>query len=326
MTHSDRLDACNQEKPDEPHDHLHLINLMSATTNIMFGFLGGAFVVGLPMWRSLRRRSVRALEAERRAQGVERLAEIGSMTSGLAHEIKNPLSTLTLNAQLLREEILDSALPEQTRTTVSRRVDALTRESARLKDILSDFLQFAGRMKLDPQPHDLRALIEQLADFFHPQADRAGVLVRVDIPATPVIARVDAGLLKQALLNLVINAVQAINPEGSSKTGERQGELILRLELNTGGEEGRLSVIDNGPGIPPDRRATIFRPYGSTKPGGSGLGLATTRRIVEEHGGTLQLFNGPRGGTCFTLCLPLAGPRIIPANPSPSDAQAHTPR
>ena len=230
------------------------------------------------------------------------------MTSGLAHEIKNPLSTLHLNAQLLREEVLDANLPEETRATVSRRVDALARETMRLKDILSDFLQFAGRMRLDPQPIDLRDLVSELADFFHPQAASAGVLVRVDLPGVPVQARVDAGLLKQALLNLAINAVQAMNPEGRAERGERRGEIMFRLELDSAGDEARLSVIDNGPGIPEERRATLFRPYASTKPGGTGLGLATTRRIVEEHGGTVKLFNGPQGGACFTLALPLAGP------------------
>jgi signal transduction histidine kinase len=266
---------------------------------------------------ALRRRAHRAIEAERRAQAAERLAELGSMTGGLAHEIKNPLSTLTLNAQLLREEVLDADLPEEIRGTVARRVDALARESGRLKDILSDFLQFAGRMKLDPQPQDLRELLQQLSDFFHAQADRCGILLRLDLPGVPVVARVDAGLLKQALLNLAINAVQAMNPEGRSEPGDRRGELLLRLELDSSGQEARLSVIDTGPGIPESRRGTIFRPYASTKPGGSGLGLATTRRIVEEHGGTISLFNGPDRGTCFTLRLPLQGPSISPASPSP---------
>ena len=277
-------------------------------TGILIGLAIGALVASLAAARALHRRAGRALEAERREQASARLAELGSMTSGLAHEIKNPLSTLHLNAQLLREEVLDADLPEETRATVSRRVDALARETMRLKDILSDFLQFAGRMRLDAQPIDLRDLVSELADFFHPQAASAGVLVRVDLPGVPVQARVDAGLLKQALLNLAINAVQAMNPEGRAERGERRGELMFRLELDSTGDEARLSVIDNGPGIPEERRATLFRPYASTKPGGTGLGLATTRRIVEEHGGTVKLFNGPQGGACFTLALPLAGP------------------
>lgn len=291
--------------------------MISPLPAFLIGLASGAVLASLAAARALRRRASRTLEAERRAQSSERLAELGSMTSGLAHEIKNPLSTLNLNAQLLREDVLDSNLPEETRVAVTRRVDTLARETLRLKDILSDFLQFAGRMKLDPQPHDLGAIVHELVDFFHPQADSAGVLMRVDVPGMPVMARVDAGLLKQALLNLAINAVQAMNPEGRAAPGERRGELLLRLEFNSLGDEARLSVIDNGPGIPAERRATIFRPYASTKPGGSGLGLATTRRIVEEHGGTVKLFNGPGGGTCFTLCLPLRGPSITPASPSP---------
>ncbi len=284
---------------------------------LLIGTAGGAAVAAMASVRSLRRRATRLMQAERRAQASERLAELGSMTGGLAHEIKNPLSTLTLNAQLLREELLDAELPEDIRGTVTRRVDALARESDRLKDILSDFLQFAGRMRLDPQLRDLRSILQELVDFFHAQADRCGVLLRLDLPGTPVEARVDAGLLKQALLNLDINAVQAMNPEGRAEPGERRGELILRLERDTGGEEARLSVIDTGPGIPAERQGTLFRPYASTKPGGSGLGLATTRRIVEEHGGSINLFHGPGRGACFTIRLPVAGPPVSPASPSP---------
>jgi signal transduction histidine kinase len=293
------------------------VNMPPATAAFGLGVVLGVAITAVAAARSLRRRAQRAIEAERRAQAAERLAELGSMTSGLAHEIKNPLSTLTLNAQLLREEVLDAELPEDIRGTVARRVDALARESGRLKDILSDFLRFAGRIKLDPQPQDLRELLQQLADFFHAQAQRCGVLLRVDVPGVPVVARVDAGLLKQALLNLAINAVQAMNPEGRAEPGERRGELLLRLELDSSGAEARMSVIDSGPGIPEERRGTIFRPYASTKPGGSGLGLATTRRIVEEHGGTIQVFAGPDRGTCFTLRVPLAGPPVSPASPSP---------
>ena len=117
--------------------------MMNSIPAILIGAVIGAVLAGLAAAGSLRRRAARALAAERRAQSAERLAELGSMTSGLAHEIKNPLSTLTLNAQLLREEVLDSNLPEPVRATAIKRADALARESSRLKDILSDFLRFA---------------------------------------------------------------------------------------------------------------------------------------------------------------------------------------
>jgi signal transduction histidine kinase len=281
---------------------------METLPAILIGVLVGAVLAGAAAAGSLRRRAARALAAERRALSAERLAELGSMTSGLAHEIKNPLSTLTLNAQLLREEVLDSELPEPARATAIKRADALARESSRLKDILSDFLRFAGRIQLDPQPRDLRDLVRELADFFHPQADRAGVLLRIDSPDAPAVVEVDAGLLKQAILNLIINAVQAMCPEGVAAAGVRRGELIIRIEpLPPGHVHGhgyRIDIIDSGPGIAPERLSTIFRPYASTKPGGSGLGLATTRRIVEEHGGRVEVFSEPSKGTCFSLFLP----------------------
>src|SRR5262245_4663833 len=127
-------------------------------------------VVMLPLTRQLLRRAEkRARQAERRARDSERLAELGSMTGGLAHEIKNPLSTIGLNAQLLSEAIGDSSLPTDQRERLLRRIEALSREVERLRGILTDFLQFAGRIKLDPQPHDLAALVDEISDFFHPQ-------------------------------------------------------------------------------------------------------------------------------------------------------------
>ena len=293
----------------QPHLNLGLVSSTQATALILLGgFAAGMLLAWLLAARSLRRRADRIVEAERRAQAAERHLELNSLTSGLAHEIKNPLSTLNMNAGLLREAVLDAELPEETMFEVNRRLDAITRETSRVKAILDDFLQFAGRMRLDPQPRDLRDIVQEMVDFFQPQADRAGVLVRVDMPGVPVTARVDEKLLKQALLNLSINAVQAMNPEGTAGPGDRRGELMFRLELDSTGDEARLSVIDDGPGIPEARRATLFRPYASTKPGGTGLGLATTRRILEAHGGSVKLFNGPQGGACFTLCLPLSGP------------------
>jgi signal transduction histidine kinase len=110
--------------------------MMNSFPAILFGAVIGAVLAGLAAAGSLRRRAARALAAERRAQSAERLAELGSMTSGLAHEIKNPLSTLTLNAQLLREEVLDSELPEPVRATAIKRADALARESSRLLSLI----------------------------------------------------------------------------------------------------------------------------------------------------------------------------------------------
>ena len=146
------------------------------------------------------------------------------MTSGLAHEIKNPLSTVVLNAQLVQEELAEAGLDEEQANRLLRRTKALEREAVRLREILEDFLQFAGRMKLDPSEHDVRAIVDQLVDFFHPQCEQAGVLLRADLPEEPIMAKVDESLLKQALLNLMINGVQAME----SVPSDQPGEMMVR--------------------------------------------------------------------------------------------------
>jgi signal transduction histidine kinase len=278
---------------------------------IFLGLLIGLIAM-LPLVRLLLLRAgYRARHAERRARQAERLAELGAMTGGLAHEIKNPLSTIGLNAQLLGEDLAEADLPHEERQRLRRRLDALTREVERLRGILTDFLQFAGRMKLDPQPHDLVRLVDELSDFFHPQCDQAGIMLRTQLPAEPVTVRVDEAVLKQAILNLMINAVQAMRPtEGGPAGGgeagahRRHGDLMLRLER--GRDEVRLHVIDTGPGIEADKLKEIFHPYVSHKTGGTGLGLPTARRIIEEHGGRLDAHSEPGRGSDFVVHLPLA--------------------
>ncbi|MGA0418659.1 MAG: sensor histidine kinase [Phycisphaerales bacterium] len=268
-------------------------------------------------WRQPRRR--RSLE--RHLEHLRgRIAEVSSMTGGLAHEIKNPLSTLVLNTQMLDEEIDDAVPDVETRGRLHRRLGSLVRETVRLRGILEDFLRYAGRLRLDPQPLDIAALVADLVDFFHPQCDQASVLLRAEIPAGPLEAEVDEGHLKQAVLNLMLNALQAMDSDGAS-SGTPRHELIVRVEADQG--EIRIHVIDTGPGIPADRIEEVFRPYVSGKPGGSGLGLPTARRIVEEHGGTLSVHSEPGRGSDFVVRLarrggPSGDPRPNAAATTPS--------
>jgi signal transduction histidine kinase len=190
-----------------------------------------------------------------------------------------------------------------------RRFDSLTRELQRLHDILDDFLRFAGRMKLDLHPTDVNQLVDELADFFGPQAKASGVNLRTQLSASPPTAPADPALLKQALLNLMINAAQAM--EGARGDGRPAGgndELIIRTERAKvhGADELIIHVIDTGPGIPPDKADKVFQPYFSTKKSGTGLGLPTARRIIEEHGGALTVHSEPGRGTDFTIALPSA--------------------
>jgi len=229
---------------------------------------------------------------QRRARQAERLAELGTLTGGLAHEIKNPLSTVGLNLQLLQEDI-DPGNPAYRR--IVSRLETVQRETSRLREILDDFLRYAGKIELDRKPADLNAMLEQLVDFFAPQAQLQRVQLRVKRAPDPVVAPVDEKLVKQAVLNLMLNAMQAMDGNG--------GELILAAGRSPG--EATIDVIDTGPGIAPDALDKIFQAYYSTKKSGTGLGLAMSRRIADEHGGTITVRSEPGKGSDFTIHLPL---------------------
>lgn len=258
---------------------------------------------------ALVRRHVRRLKlADARARRAERLAELGSMTRGLAHEIKNPLSTIGLNVQLLAEAVEDLPIEEESRRPLLRRLSSLAREGERLRGILTDFLEYAGELRLEPGQADLNQAVDELIDFFLPQAEQQGVRVRSELAPGSLDAWIDPPLIKQAVLNLMLNAVQAMSGRA---TGGGPRELILRT-LRDQDEQRQpvavLHVIDTGPGIPPDAARRIFDPYYTTKSGGTGLGLPTARRIIEAHGGRLDLHTEPGRGTDFVVTLPTAPP------------------
>ncbi len=267
------------------------------------GFLAGAGLAALVARFAMKRSRTKVRAAERRAQAAERLAEVGSMTAGLAHEIKNPLSTIGLNAQLLAEGIDEfPSTDDEVKGRLLRRLASLRREVERLRGILTDFLAYAGEMRLERKPVDLRGVIDDLCDFFMPQARQLGIMLRCDLPPTAVTADVDAGQLKQAVLNLLLNASQAMAGSASAST-----EIILRVEAGHDPENHPVAVvhvIDTGPGIEPAVRARLFHPYFTTKNTGTGLGLATTRRIVEAHGGRVDVVTEVGKGSDFRIILP----------------------
>jgi len=293
-------------------------------TNVLI-FFSGMLICGIlmvPLLMVMRRdQERRARITRRRMADAERLAELGTMTGGLAHEIKNPLSTLSLNAQLLAEDVADLDLPPDARQRIIRRTESLRRESDRLKGILTDFLQFAGRIRLDPEPHDLNVLIDELVDFFLPQALAIGVQLRATLARHPTIARVDSALFKQALLNLLINAAQAL--EAMPAKSDRTRDLMIRVEPASSASsatEGSpamhtVHVTDTGPGIAPEHLSSIFQPYFTTRKGGTGLGLATARRIIQEHQGSIEVHTEPGRGTDFVIRLPAAASADLSRTP-----------
>jgi len=222
--------------------------------------------------------------------------EISQLAGGLAHEIRNPLSTLLLNLKLLDEDLTgafdeDSAMLRRARL----RMGVARGEAERLQRQLDEFLLLVRPVELCRQVADLNEVVEQLIDFYTPQAQRHGITLRVKRSPEALHCQLDAQSLKQALLNLLINAQQAI-------TGE--GEIIVSTCRD--GAHARVDVIDTGVGMAPDVAARALQAFYSTKPNGSGLGLATTVRIVDAHAGTLRFDTTPGVGTRFEIRLPLA--------------------
>jgi signal transduction histidine kinase len=249
----------------------------------LIGTLIAAAVVGYILYRRIHRLQVRAKRAER-------LAELGTLTGGLAHEIKNPLSTIQLNLQLLQEDITPEN-PAYSR--VINRLKISERETGRLREILDDFLRYAGKIELQRTKVELNRTCEDLVDFFLPQAQLGRVQLRLKRAPADVFVMADERLLKQAVLNLMLNAVQAM-PSG--------GELILAV--SDGADEVVIDLIDTGSGIDAEAISRIFDAYYSTKKSGTGLGLAMTRRIAEEHGGRVTVTSEPGKGSDFALHLP----------------------
>jgi signal transduction histidine kinase len=249
----------------------------------LVGALIVSAVVGYILFRRIQRLQVRAKRAER-------LAELGTLTGGLAHEIKNPLSTIQLNLQLLQEDITPDN-PAYSR--VINRLKICERETGRLREILDDFLRYAGKIELQRTKVELNRMCEDLVDFFLPQAQLGRVQLRLKRAPAEVAVMSDERLLKQAVLNLMLNGMQAM-PNG--------GELILAV--SDGGEEAVIEVIDTGSGIDPEVISRIFDAYYSTKKSGTGLGLAMTRRIAEEHGGRVSVSSELGKGSDFALHFP----------------------
>jgi signal transduction histidine kinase len=237
--------------------------------------------------------------------------EISQLAGGLAHEIRNPLSTVSLNLDLLAEDFQKPETPRDRR--VLQRVERLQHEVYRLRDILENFLRFARVQELGLVSTDLNKIVDELCDFYEPTAASKGIVIRTFLAAGLPLTRIDADLVKQALLNLVLNAEHAM-PSG--------GELIMTTRRENGWVV--LDVIDTGVGMPDEVRARIFDAFFSTRPAGSGLGLPTARKIVEAHGGTIQVQSESGKGSQFTLRLPVSEPRP-PGQRAPSPEESSQP-
>jgi two-component system, NtrC family, sensor histidine kinase HydH len=222
---------------------------------------------------------------------MDQYAEIARLAGALAHEIKNPLSTIRLNMELLAEDLGEPETPQQRRAL--KRVEVVRRECQRLQSLLDDFLNFAKVRRLHLEPSDLNHQIEDVLEFFAPEAHDAGIeVVRYLDPDLPRV-RLDREAFRQALLNLIINAKQAM-PDG--------GQLMIRTAAQ--GDTVAIILIDTGCGMDERTASKMFEAFFSTKPGGSGLGLPTTQKIIDAHGGRIHVQSELGRGTHITIELP----------------------
>lgn len=239
----------------------------------------------------------RLRQTERDALRAEQLAWVGQMAAGIAHEIRNPLMAIKLLIQTAAERPEGSSLRP-------RDFQVLEEEIVRLEQIVTGFLDFARPPRLDPRPVDVADLAAQTAAGLRPKAELQGVTITLDQSTGPVMASADPNQLRQVLLNLLLNALDAL---------AAGGEVKIAAGIDhppSGAPQLVLTVADNGPGLPAGVGERIFEPFVSTKESGLGLGLSICRRIAEAHGGTLTAGSPPAGGAEFTL--------RIPAEPAPA--------
>jgi len=238
-----------------------------------------------------------ARELEQELEVSRRLAAIGRLTANVGHEVKNPINAMVVHLELLRGKLAGGSFDSQ---SAQKHVAILADEMHRLDRVVQTLADFSRPMDLELRDHDLRRVVEQTVELAGEELKEHGVAVESNAPASPVPVRVDSELVRQALLNLLLNAMQAM-----------QGGGLLRVSVRRDQRAAIVEVADNGVGIPESLLPRIFDLYFTTKPRGSGIGLAMTYRILQLHGGSLEVrsnadASSANRGTTFTLQIPLS--------------------
>jgi nitrogen fixation/metabolism regulation signal transduction histidine kinase len=242
-----------------------------------------------------------------RARGLqnERLAAIGRMAAHVTHEVRNPLTSLALNAEMLSEEISARAEPS---SDERRLVEAIQREVDRLTGVTEEYLRVARLPRPRLEREDVAAVARDLASFVKPELDRAGVILEVTAPSRTM-ASIDEGQLRQALLNLVRNAREALT--GAVEAGLQEGVPRVRLQVGSSRGGVELVIEDNGPGLAKQVRERLFELFVTTKEKGTGLGLSLTREIITAHGGTIAAEDAVGSCTGARMVLWLPDPGLV---------------
>jgi signal transduction histidine kinase len=235
---------------------------------------------------------------------------MSSIARGVAHEFKNPLNAIALRLELLRERVAEEA-PE-----AESDIDILTQEVARLDRVVKTFLDLSRPVTLERDAVQAGQLASDIVELVRPEAQQLGIVTELVQSDEPVVVRADEGLLRQALLNVDKNSLEAMTGGGR-----------LRVTVSRRGGDCEIAVSDTGPGIPAEIRERIFDPYFSTKERGSGIGLALTMRAMQLHGGAVEVESEPGHGSTFRLLLPaeqvqaLAAPGSAPRPAATTEAR-----
>jgi signal transduction histidine kinase len=237
--------------------------------------------------------AARVQQQQRDLLRAEQLAAVGQLAAGIAHEVRNPLTGI----KLLVEAALRPANPTPLNGEDLRVIHG---EIDRLEQTVQGLLDFARLPAPRRQPCDLRAIVTRCRDLGRARAEQQSVAITLSVPAVPVAAFVDAGQITTVLVNLMLNALDAM-PRG--------GELAIELTTAPDGQI-LLAVTDTGSGIAPSVLDRLFTPFVTTRPTGTGLGLSLSRRIIEEHGGTISAENRTEGGARFHITLPPPPPEV----------------
>jgi len=230
-------------------------------------------------------------ELSRRAQMVEKLAAVGTMTAGLSHEIRNPLNAAALQLTVLERRV--QRLPRVEQGPLLEPLHLVRDEIRRLDHILEDFLQFARPREFVAKAVEVEPVLTRVLDLLQGEAERRGVRLERALETVPRVAG-DEERLRQVVMNLALNAMEAV-PAGG----------VVRVSCRPG-TDGLVDILvdDSGHGVPPDLRDRIFEPFFTTKAQGSGLGLPIVHAIVTQHGGIIEVEDSPEGGARFVLRLP----------------------
>lgn len=248
------------------------------------------------MAKALKEREAQLQQKQQELIRAERLAAIGKVSAQVAHEIRNPLSSIGLNVEMLQDQLGANhfATPAEAKEATEL-LGSVMREVDRLTEITEDYLRLARLPTPAKRPEDLKKLLEEVLGFAHEELERSGVKVVVELPEGGLPISADEGQLRQVFLNLFRNAREAMATGGT-----------LTVKAGSVGSLLDVRVSDTGSGIAPEAREKLFEPFFTTKPGGTGLGLSLSRQIVEAHGGRIDVDSAPSRGTTFHLEFPRA--------------------